>query len=104
MPTNLSRSGSKNQMAASAGSGQSQVIDQATSIARLKAVRRTRLRPILAAGAHHLAVLFLHLSGTVSGQSNREQILGKLPPIGMGKTAALVPSHWRVLFEKASVP
>ncbi len=57
--------------------------------------------PTLAAGAHHSAVPFPHRSGAVLGKSNREQVSGKLPSLGTGKTAALVPSRYMFVFGNA---
>lgn len=79
-------------MAASADSGQSQVLDQATIIARSKAVRRTLLRPTLAARAHHWTPLSPSLKGDF-GQKQSGTDPGKTAAYTHGKTAALVPSR-----------
>ncbi len=64
-----------------------------THIARSKDILCIRLRTHIGCCATPLVVQPLHLSGAGSGKIDWKQMLGKLPPISIGKTAALVPSR-----------
>jgi len=101
LPTIFCRSGQVTGTTAIAKNGQSSVLDRGAASPDQKSFVARSPAVTLAAAAHHLAVPFFRLSGTFSGKSKREQISGKLPPIGIGKAAPLVLSRSTFVYGKA---